>query len=644
MLLFLSFGATAQTLSTNTFSSGNGNLPAVGSNFAVPIDVTGIGTIFTLTVCIEYDPEIMEYTGMQNAQTTTFVSNQTTSVLKILVGNFPAPTTITDGLLVDLMFEYYGGDGDLTFHTWEYGTYKSSILETTYITTYFYDADVTNGSITSGVVNNTITGGDWNTASNWSLGVVPNTWHNVAVESGAKGEVTIDAAAVADGVYIYSGGQLTLNSTLTVDGNFRIGSDGSFIDNGTLTVGGSLFANRYFGATNWSTQLDGWHLLSSPMTSMNINPNFTQGTYDFYRWDEPSVTWENYKAGHAGFTSFEVGRGYLVAYETAGNRKFEGSAFNKTNVTKNGLTNSGAADPYGWNLLGNPFPSAVTWNDGNWSLNNVAGTAKIWQETASSYVDIIEDAVIPAMNGFMVYVGTNPGSLIIPAASRTHSGTPWYKSQDQMITLVAHDLDIENLAQNSIIRFNADATTAYDLEFDSYFLAGYAPMLYSVADGDAYLSLNTLPEFNKDLVVPFMFQKNQSSNFSIALAEGMEGVDVLLKDKKTNTVVNLNSGPYVFSSEEGDDASRFEIMFGYVGIDNPSLNTAHVYSNGNSIVVANVNGYTEMGIINIQGQEIGQHSFNSTGLTSINVELPTGIYFVRLTNNGDVKTAKVYVK
>lgn len=650
MLMFLSFGVTAQTLSTDTFSTANSNLPTVGSNFEVPIDVTDIGTMYSLTIYFEYDPEIVSYTGYTNGQVSGItITDQTSSILKILVADFPNQTTISDGKLLDLQFDYYGGDSDFKFHTSDYGTYQSSVFYGG-STFNFADSDVTNGGVYSGYVENTITDGPWATATNWSLGVVPNTYHNVTVSVPvARGEVTIEEDAVAHDVTIADGGWLTINSTFTLDagGDFTIESGGSFIEYGTLNVTGTASAEREIEGADWSTQLDGWHLLSSPVASQNIAPNFTGGDYDFYRWDEPTLTWQNYKAGHTGFTSFVVGKGYLVAYNETGTKVFSGD-FNKNDVSKSGLTHTGMGtdDGSGWNLLGNPFPSAINWGTASWGLSNVQGTAKVWNVATSGYVDITSGNVIPALNGFMVYVDAATGSLTIPASEKAHSTQAWYKSQDQQIFLIAHDLDYEGLQQNSIIRFKAEATAEYDLEYDSYFLGGYAPMLYSVAEGDAYLSLNTLPEWNKDLVVPFMFQKNQSSNFMIELAETIESADVILRDNKTNTVINLSeTGTYTFTSEEDDDPARFEIMFGYVGINDPAaLETAHVFSNGNTITVANVNGETQMSIINLQGQEIEQHEFNSSGYTTVNVELPTGVYFVRLLNNGEAKTSKVYIK
>ncbi|MCF8236367.1 MAG: T9SS type A sorting domain-containing protein [Bacteroidales bacterium] len=643
LLLFLSWGASAQTLSTTTFSTGNGNLPDVGDNFAIPVNVTDIGFMFTLTIYIDYDPEVLEYTDFQNGSVSGItVTNPASNILKVLVGNFPDSTEIPDGKLVDLMFDFIGGDSDFDFRTTSSTTYKSKILETDYSTFFFTDSDVTNGGVFGGEVDNTITGGDWNTATNWSQGVVPNSWHNVTIGAPvSRAVVTTSADATADDVVIENGGEFTLSNTLTVDNNFTIESGGSYIENGTLTVGGTKSAERYIEAATWTAPLDGWHLLSSPVASQSISGSFVPasgGDYDFYRWNEPTQTWENQKNPAHSFTNFVKGKGYLVAYQDSDTKVFTGS-FNKSNENR-AITDQGSGSSAGFNLLGNPFPSAIEYGD--WGDN--AAIAKVWNEATAGYIDVAAGGIIPAMNGFMVESEAASGSVTIPASARAHNATAWYKSGEERILLIAKDMDNGILEQQSVIKFNENASQGYDPEFDGRFLWGYAPGFYSYAD-ETMMSTNNMP-WSSDLVIPFRFETNGSTSFMIELAETLEGQDVYLRDLKTETVVKISeSGTYTFTSEQGDDPARFELLFNTVGIeDNLALDAALVFSNDDQITVANVKGETQMAVLNLQGQALYETEFNSQGYTIINIDLPTGIYLVRLYNNGEAKTSKVIVK
>ncbi|MDZ7740547.1 MAG: hypothetical protein U5Q03_01990 [Bacteroidota bacterium] len=176
-------------------------------------------------------------------------------------------------------FTFNGGDSDFNFGT----TTNTPISTYTFLdpvfTIYnFTDGDVTNGGIYGGVVDNTIAGGTWGTPADWSLGVVPNTWHNVIVATG--GVSTIGANAVADAVTVQDGGQLTLGAfTLTVDNDFTIESGGSYIENGTLTAGGAVTMERMIAGYGGGGDLAGWHFLSSPVAAQSMGSGgFTTGS------------------------------------------------------------------------------------------------------------------------------------------------------------------------------------------------------------------------------------------------------------------------------------------------------------------------------------------------------------------------------
>ncbi|MDZ7740546.1 MAG: hypothetical protein U5Q03_01985 [Bacteroidota bacterium] len=111
MLLFISLGATAQTLSTTTFSSGNGNLPAVGkSTLTFQLDVTGIGDVVNMTIYLtDIDPEVVTYQTYANgiAGATFAVTPQLGGTRLMIEVNGPAPFqvfTVPDGKLVDIHF------------------------------------------------------------------------------------------------------------------------------------------------------------------------------------------------------------------------------------------------------------------------------------------------------------------------------------------------------------------------------------------------------------------------------------------------------------------------------------------------------------------------------------------------------------
>lgn len=443
-------------------------------------------------------------------------------------------------------------------------------------------------------------------------------------------------------------GKLSVKGALTNSGLLTIKSDdtgtGSLIHS-TSDVPATV--ERYIEAATWETAGSGWHLLSSPVAAQGISGDWTPtgagNDYDFYAFDETASTdnWLNQKVGANNITTFVPGKGYLVAYQQTGTKTFSGN-LNVADVTLSGLTNtSGSAYP-GWHLAGNPFASAINWGSATWTKTNINAVAQVWSSANGSYKTTTEQGnIIPAINGFMVYT-TGSGELTIPADARVHNAANWYKSDEEFILLKANDLDGQT-SQSSIVRFNSAATEAYDADFDAYFLAGFAPMFYSVSGSSLY-ALNTLPAVSSELLIPFGFMKNAATNYSIELAKNIPATIVYLTDKKTGTVTNLtDDGVYHFTAAEGDEANRFTLHFGTLGMDDPSTTAPiHIYAYDGVVYLNGPDAKASVTITDLTGRVVMAEQVNGNGLAMLNAgNLPKGVYVVTAVLGSQVVSTKV---
>jgi hypothetical protein len=459
---------------------------------------------------------------------------------------------------------------------------------------------------------------------------------------------------------------LTQTSFLTVNGTLTntSGTDGMVVQSTTAGTGSLIHSTegvagtmeRYITGADWGSWQDGWHFLSSPVADHAITGAFTvipADEFDFYSWSQKYNKWINFKETVAplfadadvnGSSTFELGRGYMAAYKTADTKIFSGN-LNVADVSLSNLAVTSGTNK-GWHLIGNPFASAITWNTG-WTMSNIVGTACTWTETGQSYTPIAAGGIIPAGNGFMVQANGGEGSLTIPAASRVHNTTAWYKSSGYpVIRLFAHNLDHPSF-QESQVRFNPKATTGFDMEYDGRFLAGYAPAFYSVMAGEN-LMVNSLPQFTEETVIPFSFIKNEGNNFSIEATEietMPQSAGIYLLDHKLGISHNLSQNPvYTFTAAEGDATARFELRFGTVGInDLPVTQSMSAWYYGGKLMLKNCNGHTSVDIFNIAGQSLQTHKLYFSELQSIHLNLAPGAYVARIVNNGAMLTVKIIV-
>ncbi|PKP29718.1 MAG: hypothetical protein CVT99_16100 [Bacteroidetes bacterium HGW-Bacteroidetes-16] len=459
------------------------------------------------------------------------------------------------------------------------------------------------------------------------------------------------AIAVNGDLIVKPGAALTVDpaGTLAVTGAFTLQSDatgtGSFITSSATAASIQRYVSGYTDATH------GWHLLSTPVAAQAISAFHTPGsTDDFYKWDEPTDTWINRIADGGGLngsfeTNFGVGTGYLVSYAATDTKTFSGS-LNVSNASASGLSYTGASTAAGWHLLGNPFSSALTWNDGNWNLSNVDANCQIWNEANASYSVILPNGIIPSMNGFMAHASVDGASLTIPKDSRTHNATNWYKNAEQIaqIVLTVRDTDGQT-AQPTIIRFEPGATNGYDCQYDSYFLPGFAPMFYSNSQQKSY-ALNTLSELSQGLTIPLGFVKNAGYQFVIELTENIRGQELYLTDKQTLQTVKLNDGPYVFGAEQSDNPDRFELHFGVVGIDDNTLADAslHAWVSNGQFYLQNEQGPVTLMVSDLQGRTLLKSNIATSGIYSQPINLTTGIYLVSVQTADSFKSMKIFVR
>jgi surface protein len=503
---------------------------------------------------------------------------------------------------------------------------------------------ITDGGAETSLVWDGSSGTDWNTADNWSGGVVPNITHIVVIPDVANDPI------IALGVEANCNNLIVDNSVcLTVQ------SGGSLIVQGTSN--GNVKIQRYIEAANWSIWNDGWHFLSSPVADYDIAAsNFSVATaadYDFYAWSEPENLWVNFKTGNDpsfvsvnGSDDFELGHGYMAAYKNAETKDFTGN-INTSNVNISGLNISDVAASSSWHLLGNPYSSGLTW-DASWTKSDIGTSIQIWKEAGPSYTVITtaEEGVIPATNGFMVQATADGASLTIPKGKRVHGGSFYKNASFPIIKLKANNLDNQSFQESQLL-FIPESTQGYESEYDCDYLPGYAAQFYSKI-GDLPMAVNSMPECNESLKIPFVFVKNEGQNFSIEMyeEEGMS-MDVWLLDRKNGNKQNLSENPvYVFTSYEGDELERFEIQFGVVGIeDNKIENNIQLWAANKCIHILNPD--REKGtirVINMFGQVLVESQLNGNESQELNVNVSTGNYIVSIVGKQQTISKKVFVK
>jgi hypothetical protein len=565
--------------------------------------------------------------------------------------------------IVTLRFIFNGGSSTLHLRKSPDANPLSKLFDEfgTPITGVTYTDATMNGPLTT--VYSAAAGGSWASASTWKLdlagtlaGFVPTGNVNAVITSNT---VTVGATARAKDLSINPGGKLTVNSTfgLTTTGNFTILSSasgtGSFLNNGTLTVAGTISAQRWLTASwdgGFPTATTIWHYVSPPVSGATIN-TFLGSLLN--SWNEPLNKWDPLTIPVT--TPLVPAFGYGVAKHTPdGIVTFSGGTLNNAASYSPSVSLTGTYGPgTGWNLIGNPYPCAIDWD--LLTKTNILGSVYTWNATTHNYasyasgIGTLTDGILPSEQAFFVQALTTGAAITIPSSSRLHSATGLYKNTaEDLITMNVKGSGVgEDIA---IIHFRPEATTEFDNDFDAFKLFGMedAPQLYSMTTTDN-LSINTLPDVSSHPVIAMGLSVgfNDTYTFTASDLESFPaGTEIVLEDLKTNYSQNIASNPvYSFTAAPGDPIHRFNVHFSPVGMSDNKHSGLKIYSVEKTVYV-NVTSEMKGNIIvyNLLGSEITRKPVQSNTLNKINLDVPTGFYLIKVEGDNSSSAEKVFIR
>ncbi|MFZ4402261.1 MAG: T9SS type A sorting domain-containing protein, partial [Bacteroidales bacterium] len=511
---------------------------------------------------------------------------------------------------------------------------------------------------------------NWADITNWSNNALPLGSDDVILNSWTKNQphvtmpITSPATCMnliinpATNVTIEPGKALTVNGTLTNNA----GNLGLIIKSDTSGTGSLLHttANVVGTIERFINQpyADEFHMLATPVAAQPISPNFNE-TDGFYVWNEPNYSWVEY-ADSANFvlinggTNFVPGKGYAVSYPSSQTKVFTG-ILNQGDITIP-ISYTIGMDA-GWNFVGNPYPSPISWNaNSGWNRNilenaNVNEKAIwIWNAAVGNYGAYISNASIgtnsvssniPLAQGFWVK-SASAGMLSMNDDVRIHANPAFLKQSTtnaDMLRLKVKSIT-NNYSDEIIISFGNDNNLGGAEKI--YSLDATAPGLFSSKLNKKW-SINYLSSVAENALIPVGFKAGVDGNYTISALGIQSFGTVMLEDIKNNIQHNL-SQDYSFDAQTTDNQNRFLLHFNPNNINEKNVeNTPSIYYFNQTIAVYNPwAGKTMIAIYDINGKLIqsftakegnGNYSFTSA----------QGVYIVKIVNDKHVFVKKEVV-
>jgi hypothetical protein len=515
---------------------------------------------------------------------------------------------------------------------------------TTYNATGIYTGTTTN--CVTQRLNLTINRTTWNGTS-WNNGVpdsntkaiISGNYSQAANVSACSLEVTGTAVVtVPTGFNFTISGKVTVAPTasLTFENNTNLIQLENIQNSGFITVNRNSNPLKRFDYTIWSspvTNLDQFLTTFSPLTSTNR----------FYKYNEST----NFYSAivNPGITSFDLGSGYLIRISNTHPEIPTMWTGSFTGVPNNGVINKSisysGSSLYGYNLVGNPYPSTIdaeafiTANasriEGSlyfWrKVNAASGSAYAVYSRAGSTRTVSSDiptGVIQVGQGFFVKAKSGANNITFTNSMRLpNNNNQFFKYEKE-----ARDRLWLNLSNASgafsqlMIGYFAEATLGTDA-FDAKYINDSPVAFTSILNNDEY-SIQGRPKFTESDVVPLQFKTNIAGEYKISLdhAEGVfaNGQDLFLVDNKTGLETNLKEDSYSFEALAEIYNDRFSLKYKKsLNIDThlAFINNVKVYKKNEEIWIRSDSKIIEdVKVYDVLGRQLA-HQRNVNSISSV---------------------------
>lgn len=521
---------------------------------------------------------------------------------------------------------YYGGNGANGLVRLTYEAYEcQATLETTW-----------NGSSWSNGVpdgcKKAIINGNYNTSTNGSF-----TACSCLIMSGRT--LTVGTGSNNDFVTVYN--QFENNGTLVVNNDAGLLQHYSVKNNI-----GNIRKYRYtepmyrYDYTYWSSPLT----VDSNYTLQMLSPQTLSDK--FHSWNLATQSWDIIMNGTE---TMIPGKGYIIrapqtfSTNPSQTQPYLGAVF--TGKPNNGNINfsvvgSNSADPLleKWNLIGNPYPSAIDIEKFLLQNNTLLdGTVYLWTHTtpmnatfqyvSSDYAaynltgstgtspSIVPTKYVASGQSFFVK-GINPGTSSVLFTNKMRVcglNNQFFRQEESQKHRIWLNLTNDQGAfSQTLVGYIENATNGIDWGYDGDQFGGNYVTFYSIVN-DKKLSINgrALPFTNQD-VIPLGYKTTLDGDLKISISNldgQLTDENIYLEDKLLGIIHNLKTSDYNFTTVSGTFDDRFLLRYTnevllVTHLVNPENYKVYKDKNQNIIVSSSISDINQIKIFEISGRVI----------------------------------------
>ena len=559
--------------------------------------------------------------------------------------------------------------GKYASSTWTYPIVGTKTSTSTQITGVSSLGDF---QLAEGPKNSIVAGGNWSNPATWSPSGVPNSSDNIQISS--PGTVVVDVStAVCNEVDVQNGAKLQINPTqaLTIGGTLTNNSDASGVTIRSDATGtGSLIAGTASGTATIERYMGSgaWHMVSSPVSesvsdfltapanSIIATKSSSRGMKDYLEsTDAWSDLFTNVSSGSLG-----DGNGYAVWLASPGTVNFTGSL--QTGSPSIPVSHG----KYGWNLVGNPYSSAIAINPNTGITNFINSNSSemvpsyvgiyYWDGSSYKAVNLSDDAFYAQVGqGFFVKAMTGGGTISFTPAMQSHQTGAAFKSAVITWPEIKLKASLGTLSSATKIKFNEAMSRGLDLCYDAGMMkSGFDLYTKLVDDNGVDFTIQCLPlATNNETIIPVGLESSTAGTvtFSVEMSNLPAECKVTFEDRATGTFTPLTQNSNVCAVQVDANSTVTGRFFIHTSQEtstlavSPTADDWKIYTTQGQIRISGtISDKATASIYDVLGRKIGDYNLQKGSVNNISCsDFKNGVYLLNIKQDGKTFTRKIVV-
>ncbi|MEP4534789.1 MAG: YHYH protein [Cyclobacteriaceae bacterium] len=507
--------------------------------------------------------------------------------------------------------------------------------------------------------------GSWDNGSGpgeSDVAIIKNDYTFSVDGSFSCGDLTVESSAVVT---------VDNESTLEVNGDLDVSSGSIVVESGSslITYESNSITGDSFTFKRNTRYADGkYSFVGTPVVQDASITGSDLGSV-VYKYNETTP----YGNGGAGLDRWEdasadeliPGKGYAQAFQKE--IVFNGVPNDGTITHTGTFTDLANSNPEGWNLVANPYTSAISVAGFLAENDNIEGAVYIWDDNNSASVRGSNDDYIIA-NGtvatnttpaggesrYNMHLGSAQGFFVKLSdetdkhitftedmrATSKNSDTNYFRKVQNEISYVRINLtDKMGLFKQSILGWMEDVSnTQMDRSFDARVFNTDSEYAVYTLKADRFLAIQGVTYDKEEIYLGFNVAESGNYKLEVDISH-FDGDELFILDQMTGEMMDLLAESYTFSSSAGQFTDRFILKPSakVLAVENGS---AGIYAYKKTLHIETSEPQSKTyGLYDLSGQRVFMAV--STGSAVIDLShIPNGVYLV----SDGVETKKIILK